>query len=113
MSTVEQAVEFDGDQGGVVVIAHSMGNGIFRYFLAWLKLELGRNKWEPWIAKYVSAYFAIGSPLLGSSEALELLSSGITQGLPVSQREIRKLVATFGASLWSCRPLLVVGSLTD
>lgn len=80
----------------MVVIAHSMGNGVFRYFLEWLKLELGRNNWQPWIDKHISAYFAVGSPLLGSSEALELLSSGLTQGLPVSQREIRKLVATFG-----------------
>ncbi|TYZ68578.1 hypothetical protein PybrP1_009025 [[Pythium] brassicae (nom. inval.)] len=94
---IEQAVELHGGSGGMVVVAHSMGNGVFRYFLAWLKLELGRNNWQPWIDKHVAAYFAVGSPLLGSSEALELLSSGLTQGLPVSQREIRKLVATFGA----------------
>lgn len=86
-----------GDNGGMVVIAHSMGNGVFRYFLEWLKLELGRNHWQEWIDKHISTYFAVGSPLLGSSEALELLSSGITQGLPLSQREVRKLVVTFGS----------------
>lgn len=85
-----------GDNGGMVVIAHSMGNGVFRYFLEWLKLELGRNHWQAWIDKHISTYFAVGSPLLGSSEALELLSSGLTQGLPITQKEIRKLVVTFG-----------------
>lgn len=93
---VEYTVGLHGDNGGMVVIAHSMGNGVFRYFLEWLKLELGRNHWQAWIDKHISTYFAVGSPLLGSSEALELLSSGLTQGLPITQREVRKLVATFG-----------------
>ncbi|KAF1334163.1 Phospholipid sterol acyl transferase 1, partial [Globisporangium splendens] len=88
-----------GNGGGLIVIAHSMGNGVFRYFLEWLKLELGKNHWQKWIDKHISTYFAVGSPLLGSSEALELLVSGLTQGLPITQKEIRKLVVTFGAIL--------------
>lgn len=93
---VEYTVGLHGHGGGLVVIAHSMGNGMFRYFLEWLKLELGRNHWQAWIDKHISTYFAVGSPLLGSPEALELLASGITQGLPITQKEIRKLVVTFG-----------------
>ncbi|RLN96699.1 hypothetical protein BBJ28_00006507 [Nothophytophthora sp. Chile5] len=93
----EYTVELHGSEdGGLVVIAHSMGNGVFRYFLEWLKHEVGRNHWQEWIDRYISAYFAVGSPLLGSAESLELITSGLTQGLPVTQREIRKLVVSFG-----------------
>lgn len=81
----------------LVVIAHSMGNGMLRYFLAWLKLEIGVNHWQEWIDKHIAAYFAVGAPLLGSAEALELLTSGVTNGLPVSQSAIRQLVVSFGA----------------
>ncbi|RLN90017.1 hypothetical protein BBJ28_00006147 [Nothophytophthora sp. Chile5] len=93
----EYTVDLHGSEdGGLVVIAHSMGNGVFRYFLEWLKHEVGRNHWQEWIDRYISAYFAVGSPLLGSAESLELITSGLTQGLPVTQREIRKLVVSFG-----------------
>jgi hypothetical protein len=96
--SVENAMALHGEpnDGGAVVIAHSMGNNVFRYFLAWLKHEVGRNHWQEWIDKHISAYFAVGAPLLGSPEAMELLASGITMGLPLPQREVRKLVATFG-----------------
>ncbi|DAZ93869.1 TPA: hypothetical protein N0F65_008135 [Lagenidium giganteum] len=94
---IEQAITLHGDTGGLVVIAHSMGNNIFRYFLAWLKNEVGINNWQRWIDKHISAFFSIGAPLLGSSEALELVTSGLTQGLPISQREVRKLVVSFGS----------------
>lgn len=43
---IEYTVELDGNVGGLVVIAHSMGNGVFRYFLEWLKEEVGRNNWQ-------------------------------------------------------------------
>lgn len=93
---VEYTVELDGNRGGLVVIAHSMGNGVFRYFLEWLKEEVGRNNWQAWIDRHISAYFAVGSPLLGSVESLELISSGLTEGLPITQSEMRKLVISFG-----------------
>ncbi|KAL4152498.1 hypothetical protein PRNP1_001952 [Phytophthora ramorum] len=96
---IEYTVELDGDRGGLVVIAHSMGNGVFRYFLEWLKEEVGRNNWQKWIDQHISAYFAVGSPLLGSAETLELISSGITEGLPITQSEMRKLVVSFGSIL--------------
>lgn len=93
---VEFMVARHGQNGGVVVIAHSMGNSVFRYFLAWLKLEVGANHWQEWIDKHISAFFAVGAPLLGSPQSIELLTSGITEGLPVSLKEIRKLVMSFG-----------------
>uniref|UniRef100_A0AAV1TYF5 Phospholipid:diacylglycerol acyltransferase n=1 Tax=Peronospora matthiolae TaxID=2874970 RepID=A0AAV1TYF5_9STRA len=96
---IEYAVELDGNKGGVVVIAHSMGNGVFRYFLEWLNDEVGRNNRQSWIDRHISAYFAVGSPLLGSAESLELISSGLTEGLPITQSEIRKLVVSFGSIL--------------
>jgi hypothetical protein len=95
---VEYIVERDGGKGGLVVIAHSMGNGVFRYFLEWMKEEVGRNNWQNWIDRHISAYFAVGSPLLGSAETLELISSGLTEGLPVTPSEMRKLVVSFGRS---------------
>ncbi|CAH0489731.1 unnamed protein product [Peronospora farinosa] len=96
---IETTVELDGDNGGLVVIAHSMGNSVFRYFLEWLKDEVGRNNWHKWIDHHISAYFAVGSPLLGSAESLELISSGLTEGLPMTQSEMRKLVVSFGSIL--------------
>ncbi|KAE8995926.1 hypothetical protein PF011_g16115 [Phytophthora fragariae] len=96
---IEYTVELDGNVGGLVVIAHSMGNGVFRYFLEWLKEEVGRNNWQKWIDRHISAYFAVGSPLLGSAESLELISSGLTEGLPMTQSEMRKLVVSFGSIL--------------
>ncbi|POM61609.1 Phospholipid-diacylglycerol acyltransferase Plh1, partial [Phytophthora palmivora] len=96
---IEYTVELDGNRGGLVVIAHSMGNGVFRYFLEWLKEEVGRNNWQKWIDAHISAYFAVGSPLLGSAESLELISSGITEGLPITQSDMRKLVVSFGSIL--------------
>lgn len=74
-----------------------MGNNMLRYFLAWLKLEIGVNHWQEWIDKHIAAYFAVGAPLLGSPESLELLATGVTNGLPVSQSAIRELVISFGA----------------
>ena len=96
-SAVEYAVELDGNKGGLVVIAHSMGNGVFRYFLEWLNDEVGRNNRQSWVDRHISTYFAVGSPLLGSAESLELILSGLTEGLPITQSEIRK--ARY-ASLW-------------
>ncbi|KAL3666109.1 hypothetical protein V7S43_008900 [Phytophthora oleae] len=96
---IEYTVELDGNNGGLVVIAHSMGSGVFRYFLEWLKEEVGRNNWQKWIDTHISAYFAVGSPLLGSAESLELISSGLTEGLPITQSDMRKLVVSFGSIL--------------
>ncbi|CEG47269.1 phospholipid sterol acyl transferase 1 [Plasmopara halstedii] len=96
---IELTVEMDGYQGGMVVIAHSMGNSVFRYFLEWLKEEVGRNNWQKWLDSHISAYFAVGSPLLGSIESLELITSGLTEGLPITQSEMRKLVVSFGSIL--------------
>lgn len=96
---IELTVAMDGRRGGLVVIAHSMGNSVFRYFLEWLKDEVGRNHWQEWIDAHVSAYFAVGSPLLGSIESLELITSGLTEGLPITQSEMRKLVVSFGSIL--------------
>ncbi|TMW65821.1 hypothetical protein Poli38472_003586 [Pythium oligandrum] len=87
----------DQPAAGLVVIAHSMGNNVFRYFLSWLRHEVGRHHWQEWIDRHISTYFAVGAPLLGSSEGLELITSGLTQGLPLAQSEVRKLVVTFGS----------------
>lgn len=92
---VEYTVDLNGGDA-LVVIAHSMGNNMLRYFLAWLKLEIGVNHWQEWIDKHISAYFAVGAPLLGSAEALELITSGVTNGLPVSLSAIRQMVVSFG-----------------
>jgi hypothetical protein len=85
---------------GVVVIAHSLGNNVFRYFLEWLKHEKGAFHWEEWIRTHISVYFAVGAPMLGANEPVKAMISGLTFGLPIPLDDARHLATTFGSSPW-------------
>jgi hypothetical protein len=81
--TFETALKLRG--GPSLVFAHSMGNNVFRYFLEWLKLEIAPKHYIRWLDEHIHAYFAVGAPLLGSTEAVKAALSGATFGLPVSE----------------------------
>ncbi|XP_065834922.1 uncharacterized protein [Oscarella lobularis] len=103
--TIEHAVrqaekngDFD-DDGSAVIVAHSLGNVIFHYFTEWLKADLGLFHYRAWLDEYVHTLIAAAPPVLGSTEALQGLLSGITFGLPAfPMHEARHLGSTFSSS---------------
>jgi len=50
-----------------------------------LKLEIAPKHYIKWLDEHIHAYFAVGAPLLGSTEAVRAALSGTTFGLPVSE----------------------------
>ncbi|KAH7296615.1 hypothetical protein KP509_26G030600 [Ceratopteris richardii] len=96
--TFETALKQHGSPA--LVLAHSMGNNVFRYFLEWLKLEIAPKRYQAWIDDHIYAYIAAGAPLLGSAEALKATMSGLTFGLPMAEGTARRMCNSFGASLW-------------
>lgn len=96
--TFETALKLRG--GPSLVIAHSMGNNVFRYFLEWLKLEIAPKMYTQWLDEHIYAYFAIGAPLLGAIETIKAALSGFTSGLPIAEGTARLMFNSFGSSLW-------------
>ncbi|XP_058198145.1 phospholipid--sterol O-acyltransferase isoform X2 [Rhododendron vialii] len=96
--TFETALKLRG--GPSIVFAHSLGNNVFRYFLEWLKLEIAPKKYVQWLDDHIHAYFAVGSPNLGSVETIKATLSGSTFGLPVPEGTARLLYNSFGSSMW-------------
>uniref|UniRef100_M8C502 Phospholipid:diacylglycerol acyltransferase n=1 Tax=Aegilops tauschii TaxID=37682 RepID=M8C502_AEGTA len=96
--TFEIALKLRG--GPSLVFAHSMGNNVFRYFLEWLKLEIAPKHYIQWLDKHIHAYFAVGAPLLGSTESVRATLSGTTSGLPITEGTARLMFNSFAASLW-------------
>ncbi|XP_024967644.1 phospholipid--sterol O-acyltransferase [Cynara cardunculus var. scolymus] len=96
--TFETALKHRG--GPSIVFAHSLGNNVFRYFLEWLKLEIAPKNYIRWLDDHIHAYFAVGSPLLGSVQTVEATLSGSTFGLPVPEGTARLMFNSFGSSLW-------------
>ncbi|GAA0166386.1 acyltransferase [Lithospermum erythrorhizon] len=96
--TFETALKLRG--GPSIVFAHSMGNNVFRYFLEWLKLEIAPKKYIQWLDEHIHAYFAVGAPLLGSTETIKGTLSGYTFGLPLSEGTARLMFNSFGSSVW-------------
>lgn len=56
--TFETALKLHG--GPSLVLAHSLGNNVFRYFLEWLKLEIPPKQYIKWLDEHIHAYFAVG-----------------------------------------------------
>ncbi|KAI8523095.1 hypothetical protein RHMOL_Rhmol13G0047500 [Rhododendron molle] len=96
--TFETALKLRG--GPSIVFAHSLGNNVFRYFLEWLKLEIAPKKYVQWLDDHIHAYFAVGSPNLGSAETIKVTLSGSTFGLPIPEGTARLLYNSFGSSMW-------------
>jgi len=107
-SKIETAVRFyqnkttEGRGMGAVIIAHSMGNNVFRYFISWILRSLGPFHGQEWIDKYIGTYFAVGSPFLGSTDGTEALLYGQNFGLfALSCPDARELALTFGSAPWN------------
>lgn len=82
-----------------IVIAHSMGNNLFLYFIEWLRYV---NKpsigWEKWLRKHVWGYIGYAAPLLGAPGALKSVISGHTFGLTISEAQARELEITYDST---------------
>ncbi|KAJ6853163.1 phospholipid--sterol O-acyltransferase [Iris pallida] len=96
--TFETALKLRG--GPSLVFAHSMGNNVFRYFLEWLKLEIAPKHYIQWLDEHIHAYFAVGAPLLGSTETVKAVLAGVTFGLPIAEGTARLMVNSFASTLW-------------
>ncbi|XP_050206321.1 phospholipid--sterol O-acyltransferase isoform X1 [Mercurialis annua] len=96
--TFETTLKLRG--GPSIVLAHSLGNHVFRYFLEWLKLEIAPKHYNQWLDKHIHAYFAVGAPLLGATETVKGTLFGETFGLPVSEGTARLMFNSFSSSLW-------------
>jgi hypothetical protein len=82
---------------GVVVVAHSMGNNVFRYFCEWLEVDLGTRHYKKWLDRYVYLFVAVGAPWLGAAEGIRTMFSGNTFGLPIATNEAREMGKSFGS----------------
>jgi hypothetical protein len=81
----------------VSVLAHSLGNNIFMYFVDWMKHELGPKRQREWFSKHVDMYVASGPPALGSAELLKHMLSG-TDMLPTMRPHVtRPTVRSWGS----------------
>ncbi|XP_020274244.1 phospholipid--sterol O-acyltransferase [Asparagus officinalis] len=96
--TFETTLKLRG--GPSLVFAHSLGNNVFRYFLEWLKLEIAPKHYIQWLDEHIHAYFAVGAPLLGSTESVKATLFGFTFGLPVAEGTARLMYNSFGSGLW-------------
>ncbi|KAH7669763.1 Phospholipid:diacylglycerol acyltransferase protein [Dioscorea alata] len=96
--TFETALKLRG--GPSLVLAHSLGNNVFRHFLEWLKLEIAPKHYVQWLDEHIHAYFAVGAPLLGATESVKATLSGVTFGLPIAEGTARLMYNSFGSSLW-------------
>jgi hypothetical protein len=70
---------------GSIVLAHSLGNNVFRYFMEFLKGELAPNDYQTWVDRHIHAYHAIGAPFLGAADSVKGALTGLTFGLPISE----------------------------
>eukprot|EP00656_Telonema_subtile_P005831 TRINITY_DN12668_c0_g1_i1.p1 TRINITY_DN12668_c0_g1~~TRINITY_DN12668_c0_g1_i1.p1 ORF type:complete len:743 (-),score=166.04 TRINITY_DN12668_c0_g1_i1:281-2509(-) len=91
---------------GVILVAHSMGNNVMRYFCEWLEVELGSLHYKKWLDRYIYLFVGVGAPWLGAAEGIRSMFSGNTFGLPISTNEAREMGATFGSG-WLMMPTAV------
>ncbi|XP_015579288.2 phospholipid--sterol O-acyltransferase isoform X3 [Ricinus communis] len=96
--TFETTLKLRG--GPSIVLAHSLGNHVFRYFLEWLKLEIAPKHYNQWLDEHIHAYFSVGAPLLGATGTVKATLFGETFGLPVSEGTARLMFNSFASSLW-------------
>ncbi|KAF0720336.1 Aste57867_391 [Aphanomyces stellatus] len=86
---------------GIVVLAHSLGNHVFRYFLEWLRLQIpSPDAYQTWVDTHIVSYFSVGAPFLGSAETIEVLTTGATISVPVAKESLRQLQVNFGSTQW-------------
>lgn len=99
----------------VAVIAHSMGNRVFHYFLNWIKLKVPlcffashfQDDGEKWLEDNIHTFIAVGAPWLGAPKSLRGLVTGERMGLEALLDREEALM--WGRTLGSTLCLLPIG----
>ena len=92
---IERAVQLN--RRPAIIIAHSMGNLVVQYFVAWLEATQPRT-WRAWIDRHLWCYVGLGAPLLGAVGALKPTLTGETFGLSISEAQAREMELTFDST---------------
>jgi hypothetical protein len=78
-----------------VVIAFSMGNLLFQYFITWMEIvDKPKGGHIHWLRKHIWGYVGYSAPLLGAPMAVKSVISGHPFGLPISDPQARELLLT-------------------
>lgn len=56
MFAMDSGKSVDPEGNGVVILAHSLGNLVLRYFFDWLLNEVGMNHFHTWVDKHIYMY---------------------------------------------------------
>ncbi|KAJ3028270.1 hypothetical protein HDV00_010534 [Rhizophlyctis rosea] len=77
-SRLKTSIEVSTSRGRpkAVILAHSMGNLVFKHFLAWVMHPEGGAADEDWADRHLHAWVSIGAPFLGTPSAVPALLSG-------------------------------------
>ncbi|CAE8620650.1 unnamed protein product [Polarella glacialis] len=94
-----QTVEaLDRRSTGVAILAHSMGNKMVQYFLAYVK----RSRGQQWLDRHINVWIAAAAPHLGAAQAARatLLGDRFGLGSFISDSEALALARSLSASPW-------------
>lgn len=61
-----------------VVVSHSYGDVLSRYFMRWVESPLGGRRGRGWVGRHIHAYVPIAAPMLGTPKAISAMLSGET-----------------------------------
>ncbi|RKP07295.1 Lecithin:cholesterol/phospholipid:diacylglycerol acyltransferase [Thamnocephalis sphaerospora] len=73
-SMIELAKRADDQK--VMVVAHSMGAGVFYYFLKWVESPQGGNGGPTWVNDHLETFVNLAGPMLGVPKTVASLVSG-------------------------------------
>jgi len=95
---MQQVEHLNKDGSGVVLLGHSMGNKVVRYFLQYMCSKYGRG----WLDQHIHTWLAAGALHLGASQAVRATLLGDTMGLGafLSLEEGLAIARSFGSSPW-------------
>ncbi|GMH74179.1 hypothetical protein TL16_g11910 [Triparma laevis f. inornata] len=94
--------ETKGCEGGAVILAHSLGNNILRYFTYFLEFEMGKENAAAWMRKNMESLVLTVAPLLGAPSTVDSFVSGYLDELDavitgVTKNEVRSLTVSYGS----------------
>ncbi|KAJ3070629.1 hypothetical protein HK102_006623 [Quaeritorhiza haematococci] len=76
-SRLKSSIELMASDGEkVTIVAHSMGNLVFKHFLGWVSHPSGGGADELWADRHLSNWIDIAGPLLGVPQTIPALLSG-------------------------------------
>ena len=62
----------------VVVVGHSYGDTLVRYFMRWVEAPNGGRRGREWVDRHLHAYVPIAGPMLGTPKAISAMLAGET-----------------------------------